>query len=675
VCAEYSSAASGGEIEEGEAEPPPVGAGPAFAKGITAPERHFKGSNVMSTAGSCTSNERYNDGDYSVTYADGEPQTVSAHQIWDRLSADWPDWDYDANVHRLSKGHAPEPIQRMPLLAKGNQAEITMDIIEPEANLYGDGEGASSKPATRSSAKHKANIACMLTGISDQLLMSDQERSAHQPANKGMAAIIRLPEGTNMAPTLDECREMDAYDVEKILPRHWHQTKGHPFEPHLREMEVKELQDCSNRNVFGAPFTITPDMTVIGLMWVYAVKTDTATSRFKSFRARITLLGNQERHTLDRLTAYAPVAQMHTARLLAKGFQMIHEERCCLCSRGEDGSYSKLCYHVDDNFIIAYGEKYYASYLMVLATKFDYTEGPIQSHQLGVGYHVDHIKGEAIIEQTAQIWKFIKEFDYQDCKPAKAPAMVGPPPCEANCDEPYEGEWNMEAFIGHANYIHMCTRPDIGQVLKILSRFTKKFGKRHVEYAKHLLRYLRGTADKGLVYRTGYPMYYQIFADARHASCVDTRRSIVPIVVKLAGNTVFWKNMYTKIVSHSSTESELMALDVGATIGEMMRWLIESTRSPLQGRFVDKQGTISISSNPIQSGRNLHVHARYSYVRDLVYDGLFVIDHLITELQIADIGCTFKGVASFLEGLPARVRSYPAGRERRGKLGAIGMRS
>jgi hypothetical protein len=205
--------------------------------------------------------------------------------------------------------------------------------------------------------------------------------------------------------------------------------------------------------------------------------------------------------------------------------------------------------------------------------------------------------------------------------------------------------------VGHANYIHMCSRPDIGQVLKILSRFTKKFGKKHVEYAKHLLRYLKGTLNEGLIYRTGFPMYYQIFTDASHASCVDTRRSIVSIVVKLAGNTVYWKNMFTKIVSHSSTESELMALDVGATIGQMMRWLVESIGGPIQGQvqiFVDNAGTISIACNPIQSGRNLHVHARYFYVRDLVYDNLFCVDKIPTELQIADIGCTFKGVASFL---------------------------
>ena len=209
----------------------------------------------------------------------------------------------------------------------------------------------------------------------------------------------------------------------------------------------------------------------------------------------------------------------------------------------------------------------------------------------------------------------------------------------------------MEGFIGHANYLHMCTRPDIGQVLKVLSRFTKKFGPRHILACKHLLRYLKGTINEGLTYRTGFPLYYQIFTDASHASCVDTRRSILSIVVKLGGNTVYWKSMFTKIVSHSSTESELMALDLGATIGQCVRWLCESIGGPVQGNiqiFVDNQGTISISSNPIQSGRNLHVHARYFYVRDLVYEEQFMIQHLPTELQVADVGCSFKGTPNFL---------------------------
>jgi hypothetical protein len=57
-------------------------------------------------------------------------------------------------------------------------------------------------------------------------------------------------------------------------------------------------------------------MTIIGLMWVYAIKKHDISGLFRKFRARITLMGNQERHLLDRLAAYAPVAQAVTARIL-----------------------------------------------------------------------------------------------------------------------------------------------------------------------------------------------------------------------------------------------------------------------------------------------------------------------------------------------------------------------
>ena len=114
--------------------------------------------------------------------------------------------------------------------------------------------------------------------------------------------------------------------------------------------------------------------------------------------------------------------------------------------------------------------------------------------------------------------------------------------------------------------------------------------------------------------------------------------------------TVYWKNTFPKIVSHSSCESELFALDIGATTGQCLRWLLQAMGGPVQGTiqiFVDNQGTINISTNPVQSGRNLHVHACYFYVRDLVYDEEYTILHLPTGLQVADVGCTFKGGIQF----------------------------
>ena len=208
---------------------------------------------------------------------------------------------------------------------------------------------------------------------------------------------------------------------------------------------------------------------------------------------------------------------------LADGFQIIHEERCFLHKRGNDGSWIKLVYHVDDNMIATLGEEFYQSYLARLRRKFDVEEGELD-HHLGTMYKFDREAGTCTITQEAQVEKLLKEFDMQNCNPVDVPCLSGPLPCEADCEEPYDGKWDMQSFEGHVLYLYMCTRPDIGHVVKVLSRFTTKFGKRHVQFAKHLLRYLKGTSKRGLTYRSEFPPYYQVFTS--YASCVDTRRSI-----------------------------------------------------------------------------------------------------------------------------------------------------
>ena len=94
-----------------------------------------------------------------------------------------------------------------------------------------------------------------------------------------------------------------------------------------------------------------------------------------------------------------------------------------------------------------------------------------------------------------------------------------------------------------------------------------------------------------------------------------------------------------------------MALDEGATVLQALRYLIEAMGGPVQGKiqiFVDNTSTITIASNPVQPGRNAHVHARQFYVRDLAYGDLVELIHLPTALQLADIGCTSKGGHTFI---------------------------
>lgn len=59
--------------------------------------------------------------------------------------------------------------------------------------------------------------------------------------------------------------------------------------------------------------------------------------------------------------------------------------------------------------------------------------------------------------------------------------------------------------------------------------------------------------------------------------------------------------------------------------------------------FIDSQSALDLSRNPIQPGRNLHIHARYFYVRDLLIAGSFAMGKISSNNQIADVIVTFKG--------------------------------
>lgn len=57
----------------------------------------------------------------------------------------------------------------------------------------------------------------------------------------------------------------------------------------------------------------------------------------------------------------------------------------------------------------------------------------------------------------------------------------------------------FDIVVGSLIYIMTCTILDIAHVINILSRFMTNFGKSHCEAKKHVLRYLRGSLDWGIL--------------------------------------------------------------------------------------------------------------------------------------------------------------------------------
>jgi hypothetical protein len=344
---------------------------------------------------------------------------------------------------------------------------------------------------------------------------------------------------------------------------------------------------------------------------------------------------------------------------LAYGFEPIHHDKCYLMLKREDG-FVRICYHVDDGAIAQKGSTLFKQYKDDLGKAFTYTLGSLEKY-VGIRIRIDRKMSIVTFDQAEQIDKMLKDMDWDGkrisagfhCSPVpdsgRMPTMADVPtdPGElARC----KAKFDMQKFVGHCQWLQGGTRVDISWGLKILSRYTVNYGMRHIQWAKHMMKYLASTKQLTLTFRAGLPKRMQIFTDASHAGCVDTRRSITGVVIKFAGNTVLWKSMYQSIVSHSSCESELMALDKGATLGQYIRWLSIAIGAPKLtpiAIYVDNKSTVDLSNNPVHHGRNLHVHARFFYVRDLVLNKEYTVDHIASADQISDVLCSYKGKPNF----------------------------
>ena len=340
------------------------------------------------------------------------------------------------------------------------------------------------------------------------------------------------------------------------------------------------------------------------------------------------------------------------------GFKISHYEKCYLYLARKD-EFIKIAFHVDDGMVAQKGKKLWERYLNDIRKRFTMKFEDLEKRTkfLGNNFHLNRERNYCLIEQSPSIEKMLQKFEMQDCNenvrspfPTEWPTDKDLPQTKEEIQE--AKRYDMRSAVGFLNWIEGGTKPELARPLKCAARYASNHGEKMQLMVKKMMRWCKRTIEYTMVLRGTSPdqAKIQIFTDASHATCPDTRRSITGVVIKLGGCTVFWKSLYQRIVSHSSTESELMALDKGATIGMHIRWLVELIGEKLitpVDIFVDNQSAITLASNPVHPDRNLHVHARYFYIRDLVEQGTYAIRYLKSADQLADLMCVFKSHEGF----------------------------
>lgn len=107
------------------------------------------------------------------------------------------------------------------------------------------------------------------------------------------------------------------------------------------------------------------------------------------------------------------------------------------------------------------------------------------------------------------------------------------------------------------------TRPDIAFVVSVISQFMHAPGATHFEAIFRILRYLKGTPGKGLIFRNRGHIQVEAYTDADWAGNINDRRSTSGYCTFVGGNLVTWRSKKQSVVARSSVEAEFRSVAHG----------------------------------------------------------------------------------------------------------------
>ncbi|XP_039968112.1 secreted RxLR effector protein 161-like [Bactrocera tryoni] len=151
----------------------------------------------------------------------------------------------------------------------------------------------------------------------------------------------------------------------------------------------------------------------------------------------------------------------------------------------------------------------------------------------------------------------------EDCRDATTPLDAG---FTVHCSNEMckkVDKVQYQSIVGALMYLAISTRPDI---IHSVSKLSQRNTNPHIEHeagVKHLLRYLKKTADFKLHYvKTGKDI--EGFADADWGSDPTDRKSYTGYAFVAAGGVFSWESKKQSVVALSSTEAEYIALSATA---------------------------------------------------------------------------------------------------------------
>jgi hypothetical protein len=230
-------------------------------------------------------------------------------------------------------------------------------------------------------------------------------------------------------------------------------------------------------------------------------------------------------------------------------------------------------------------------------------------------------------------------------------------------------------------YLSTNSRPDIAFAVHQCARFTHDPRAPHSIAVKQIVRYLKGTAEEGLIMTIDDKASVDCYVDADFCGAFNkkfdledpaTAKSRSGYVIYVFGIPLCWGSKLQTEVALSTMEAEYVALSQATRevlalrnlLGEMSQNLTITKDFTVLAKstvFEDNAGCIVAATAPQMTARSKHYHTKYHFFKHHVKTdknpkGVLNIEKIDTKKQVADIftkpldAVTFKTVRALLMG-------------------------
>lgn len=292
--------------------------------------------------------------------------------------------------------------------------------------------------------------------------------------------------------------------------------------------------------------------------------------------------------------------------------------------------------YVDDLLVTGSNNVFVEEFKQDMMKVFEMTDCGEMAFFLGM--EVKQNEKGIFISQKKYAKEILKKFQMENCKHVDTPMVLKLKLGKEDGAEKVD-ETDFRSLIGCLMYL-TATRPDIMHAVSILSRFIHCAKEVHLQAAKRVLRYIKGTLDYGVWFNYNQDFNFHGFSDSDWGGSLDDMKSTSGYCFTLGSGMFSWSSKKQDIVAQSTAEAEFIA--AAAAVNQAL-WLrkilvdLQMTQAEPTRVFVDNQAAIAISNNSVFHGKTKHFNIKLYFLREVQKEGEVLLQYCKTEDQLADI--------------------------------------